>query len=420
MRLILFIFAALAIGIALTLLVDNPGYVLIAREPWSMETSLGIFLLLLLGLFILLYLFFRLLAGLVHAPAALGRWQQRRNIEQALELRRKGLAALIVGDWEGGEKLLLRRVDDTPNPGVSYLAAAWCAQQQGARDRRDGYLAAASKDGRAADSQLAIGILQARMQVQAGQREHALATVNHLRTLEPTNQVVLGMLVGLLRQSADWPTLLALLETTRKHAGLDDDTVQAICRSAAHDLFAAATDAGELEQALKQFPKALRQDSAIIISQARALLRLQRDDACELLLRNSIKRHWDEAHVELYGQVQGSDPAAQLKHAEAWATEHPYNSSLMLTLGRLAIRSQLWGVARSYLEVAVNNADRPEPFLELGWLLDRLEQPSEARELYRRGLEMSLSGRTATLPQPGTADTSPTPADTAVQRLSSA
>ncbi len=44
MKLLIFIIAVLFASIALTLLaMENPGYVLIAREPWSIEMPLTLF-----------------------------------------------------------------------------------------------------------------------------------------------------------------------------------------------------------------------------------------------------------------------------------------------------------------------------------------------------------------------------------------
>jgi hypothetical protein len=65
----------------------------------------------------------------------------------------------------------------------------------------------------------------------------------------------------------------------------------------------------------------------------------------------------------------------------------------MLCMGRLAIKSQLWGMARSYLELAVRNGDSHEAILELGWLFESLGATDAARHAYKTGLENSLGSR---------------------------
>ena len=74
MRFLLILFLALAAGIALTLLAENPGYIIITREPWSLETSLTAFALGLGLAFILIYTLVRLLDHLINAPANLRHW----------------------------------------------------------------------------------------------------------------------------------------------------------------------------------------------------------------------------------------------------------------------------------------------------------------------------------------------------------
>jgi HemY protein len=140
-------------------------------------------------------------------------------------------------------------------------------------------------------------------------------------------------------------------------------------------------------------PKKQRHGERIIASMATAFNRLGEFDRSEIVLRTELKHDWSELLVCLYGKTPASDPCAQLKHAEAWTADHPLSTALMLTLGRLAMRSQLWGMARSYLEVAIHNNDSADAFLEMGWLLETLNEPEQSRDMYRRGLELITENR---------------------------
>ena len=101
MRFLLLLFLALAAGIALTVFVDNPGYVLITREPWSVETSLTLFALGLFLAFISFYLLVRLLKNLFATPTKVRRWQVRRHRDHAIEDTLKGL--FRNHQWKLGE-----------------------------------------------------------------------------------------------------------------------------------------------------------------------------------------------------------------------------------------------------------------------------------------------------------------------------
>lgn len=411
MRLLVVLFVALAGGIALTMLADNPGYVLLAREPWQLETTLGIFLLALLVLFGLFYALLRLLDRLLEAPSRLADWQQRRHQSQAFEDLRHGVAAAVSGDWQRAEKLLLRRVDTCPLGQLNYLVAAWSAQQRHDIETRDRYLAHASRSAEN-DKDLTTGIIQGLLQQQAGQSEQALAGAMHLHQLAPASPMVLRQLALLLEQGGDWQALLPLLDNAARHSALAADEVDALMRKSFGELLSRTVDEAALEATWKQVPKRLQHSPEIVAQYAARLSQLGNADRAEAELRRAINQHWSNQLVDLYGQLQTSNPAAQLKHAEGWASEHPVDSALMLTLGRLAARNQLWGMARSYLEVAVNNADQPLAHRELAHLLDSLDEPVAAAEIYRQGLECALRDKPVMLPELASGDRENEPAST--------
>jgi HemY protein len=386
MKFILLLFAALATGIALTQLVDDPGYVLITRQPWAFESSLGVFLLGLIILFGALYFLIRTLTNLLGTPARLERWSQQRHTRQALDSQHKGLEALIVGDWQQAQKALLKYIDTTTHPDINYLAAAWAAQQQGDIEQRDVWLARASDTTTAKD--IAVGILQCRLQMQAEQNELALATATSLQQTASSNQVIMRLLVKLLEQAADWQLLVPLLSSAEKIAALPEEELSVTTLRVIDRMLSASKTTEELDQHIQLIPKKLRRDEHVIASMARAMNRLEQYGQSEKLLRTAINNQWSDELAGLYGETRTSDPAAQLKHAEAWASDHPLSTVLMLTLGRLAMRSQLWGMARSYLDVAVHNGDSAEAFLEMGWLLETINESERAREMFRRGLEL--------------------------------
>ena len=94
--------------------------------------------------------------------------------------------------------------------------------------------------------------------------------------------------------------------------------------------------------------------------------------------------------VELYAAIESQAPREQLSVAEGWLAQHPNSAVLLLMLGRLCLRNQLWGKARSYFEAAVGAGSAPRGCLELGTLLERLGDTDQANSMYRRGLSAVL------------------------------
>ena len=82
-------------------------------------------------------------------------------------------------------------------------------------------------------------------------------------------------------------------------------------------------------------------------------LNLGEYDQAEPLLRDALKRGWNETLVEIYGQLDTGHPTRQLDVAEKLLKERPQHPVLLLALGRLCLRAKLWGKARGYLEAAI-------------------------------------------------------------------
>jgi HemY protein len=122
----------------------NPGYVLIAREPFVLETSLAVFLLIAAAAFAVLYAGVRLLVRILRVPKSLTRWRQTRRTRKAREAFLNGLTHLLGGEWLKAEQELVAACTPPTRRCSSYLGAALAAQGPGDNGKRDGYFARAA------------------------------------------------------------------------------------------------------------------------------------------------------------------------------------------------------------------------------------------------------------------------------------
>ncbi len=104
------------------------------------------------------------------------------------------------------------------------------------------------------------------------------------------------------------------------------------------------------------------------------------------LLASALKKNWDTALMRWYGLLPTNDATRQLAMAEGWVKRYPQQAMLYLTLGRLAMRCQLWGKARGYFEQALKWEPTPEAYAEYGKLQEKLGEVSAALQSYRQGL----------------------------------
>ena len=393
MKLLFFIIALLFAAALVTLYaVDNPGYVLIARAPWSIEMSLTLFILLTIAAFFLFYLLLYLLVRLWRIPRDVGRWRDKRHIREARTALVEGLTDLAEGNWVEAEARLLAGMRHGDTPLLNYLGAAIACEGHGNLEKRDEYLALAHRN--AAQNDLAIGMTQAYLQYQAHQLEQSLATLNELRSEAPRHRQVLKLLAQVYRELRDWTGLINLIPDLRHGYVMDPKEIDALELQAHRELLKLSLPSGApgvLERAWNAVPKPLRLQPELIAIYARQLIQQNEMTRAESVLRAAIEEEWDPALVELYGLAQGPHPAEQLDVAEGWLSSHGDDPKLLLTLARLALRNNEDGKARAYFEKCLSLNGPADAYHELGNLLERLGEKDKAINYYRRGLEMHAS-----------------------------
>jgi HemY protein len=148
----------------------------------------------------------------------------------------------------------------------------------------------------------------------------------------------------------------------------------------------------------RELPKAVTRDARAVASYARALMLVGAGDEAERVVRTQLKREWTRELIGTYGKIPSTDGTQQLKTAEQWLGQHGRDAILLLTLGRLSIRNQLWGKAREYFETSLKLEENPETCAELGRLLAQLGQHERSAAYYERGLAIATKNNLPALP----------------------
>ena len=103
------------------------------------------------------------------------------------------------------------------------------------------------------------------------------------------------------------------------------------------------------------------------------------------------------ALLSLALDTQGA--AKQLQRAERWLEGRPLDAVLLMALGRLSLRNQLWGKARDYFERSLKLVPDTEVFAELARLLQNLHEP-ERNPHYLRPHTGTVGNGLPKFPQP--------------------
>ncbi|KEZ78100.1 heme biosynthesis HemY N-terminal domain-containing protein [Salinisphaera hydrothermalis] len=389
-RLLLAFFVFLLLGILLSLVFRNhQGYVLIAFNGWQIETSLLFACAaVILGVWVLA-MAWRILVALVFAPRNIRGFFGRRRQRKARRSLYVGLEHMAEARWALAEADLQALAESNEAPGLNHLFSARAAQYQDHLGDRDRYLRKASS--RKSVSELAVLITQAQLQIEAGQTAEAQATLARLYELEPRHPWVLRMYAEHAMACGDYGRVYELLPELGKHSALSKQRVREMSIAAYQHRLSQQADIGGLTATWRHVPKDLRQEPEILRHYAVCLKQQGADDEAANVIRNALKKQWVPALALIFGDLDCSDQTEQLATVEEWIKIHGREPELMLVAGRLCLRNQLWGRARSYFEASQTQHSRADALLELGHLFEQIDEADQARSAYRRGLELRTS-----------------------------
>jgi len=390
MKLLIQTIIMLSAGIALALFVrDDPGYVLLGYGKYSVETSMAIFAVASIATIFVSYFLIRLLGSIVHSPSNYQKWQNRRRDRVANTALTRGLLAQAEGKWRQSEKALLTYAKKTESA-VNYLAAAKSAQAQGAGERVNQYLDMAQATEPTANG--AIRLTQAELLIDSRQFGRAEAALARIRQEDPKNTRAIILLTKLCQESKNWNKLSELLYDLKRNKIYSIDVYNQLEKQVHTELLRQSCESNNLIEVRNSWsivPKNLQKDPDLIAIFAKKLIDEDQHEEAEPVLRYAIKQNLSNQLVYLYGLLYTPNPYGELSAAEKWYKGNAGNPTLLLTLGRLSSRSELWGKARSYLETSVEFGGGPEAYHALAQVLEHIDEPELAANAYRTGLEIA-------------------------------
>ncbi|NVK43842.1 MAG: tetratricopeptide repeat protein [Oceanospirillaceae bacterium] len=389
-------------------MVQDPGYVLVAYDNTTIETSLWVLLVIAALGFFLAHLGLNLLARARVPATQLRTWNERRAARSAQRKTLKGFHALADGNWWKAQRYLGQSAPRAELPLINYLAAARAAQEQGDSKGADELLEQARAQ--SPDAGTAITLTQAQLQFERGDYAACRDALQPLRQRSPKHTQVLRLLQECLQQLGDWQALSELLPDLRKNKVLPTERIDELERRCYDELLqntqvllpAEADDATRLQTLNKTWqsvPVSLGSDETLIRRYVAQLVELGAESRAEPVLREQLNRSWNDSLVNLYGRIQGENSHKQLETAQKWLKEQPDNPELLLALGRLSMRNQHWGKAIDYFEQSIALRPSAEGYAELCRLLQQLGEHERVLELLQAGIEVSGSGLPS-LPMP--------------------
>jgi HemY protein len=348
------------------------------------DIQLPLFVVALVATFAVLYLVCGWLFSIFCAPKKAKQWNKERQGKNAQNDTLRGYARLIEGDWDGGEKDLIKRLDHCQTPLLNYLGVAYAAQQRQDFIKRDRYLALAEKSDPA--NRMAVDLTRARMLTQAGDYGAAKTLIDSMHKLAPANKTVLRLMSDVYKNTEDWTALSSLLPKLEKCKAIGHDQLCELDLLARESQMTDALDESGVttEQEFKALPRKRKTDATMATMYAKKLIQ---EGDLKTIIRKAISKRWTTELAGLYGKTRSRDMRAQINLATTWLSKHEDDAMVHLSLARLNMANNQVEKAKGYYEKAIKLGAGYEAFYELGAYFEEQGDDVAALSYYKKGLQ---------------------------------
>jgi HemY protein len=384
---LLLLFAA-AVGLAI-LGKYNTGYALFVAPPWRVQLSINLLLLLLVVAFAFVYLVVRLTLRTLRLPERVKAFRREQQQRRAREQQDAAVIALLEGRYGKAQQHAQAALVVPHSSGLAAIIAARAALEVHDFDRVDQYLERPDVQ----VTPLAVPRLMtaAEALLEQGRPGDALATLAMLRSEAGMHTAALRLELRALQAARRWGEIPALLEQLVRRKVLEPAQADAV-RWAAHaeQLRDLAHDPRGFRDFWARLPEGDRTSPKIAAAAARTFIEQGAHQEAADVLAKSLDRDWTPALLLLYAECKDADTVRQIEQAEKWLPAHNQDPVLLLVLGRLCQRQQLWGKSQTYLEASLALDTTHSAHLALGEMLAQLGRTEEANAHLAAAMRLAL------------------------------
>ena len=386
---------ALAVGLGVVLK-EHSGNVLIVAQPWRIELSLTLAVVLLVASFVILYAVIRVMVFVTSGPERFRSWRGLRARKRDHEQLEKGWLLVLEGRYAQAEQELSRLLGRTRSVNTRVLAGlalARACHHEGELARRDEALALA-RTAAATDAGLkdvwATAVAEMYLDQHRAQEAMALLQPLHDGSAKRANATRLLLKAHQQLGNAD-QTFELTRQLMRRNAIDREHALPLIAQAASERLRAGGAEGfralwGELKSEEKVLPE-------VALAAAHVQQLAGHDDEAGKILEASLNVRLDERLLNAYAQSPAEQVSRRINKAETWLKTDPDNAALLAALGQLCLVGQLWGPGERYLQRSVSLKGDVHGYALLGNLYDRLGRADDARKYWRLA-----SGVTGLLP----------------------
>ena len=428
MRAALWLLALFGVAVSAALVAgNNQAVVTLFWPPHRVDLSFNLVVLLLAGLFLLLYLASRAMTALVSLPLEARRWRaqqkERAMFGSLLDSLAHQLAGRYIRATRSAQNALaqeksLAQVADEPGYEVghssarsnqlrslAHLLVAESAQSLQNRALRDEHLQLAlqsSAHRNALEVRDGVQFRAARWAMDDRDPGAALDWLAQLPQGAARRTLALRMKLRAARQLRHTAQALDTARLLAKHRAFSPEAAQSIVRGLALELLNDAHDPAQLQRAWESLDETERAMPELVVHAASRLTALHGDAD---LARAWLLQAWepmmqphsdigDNLRVKLVVVLESgleSLDAAWLARIEAAQLSQPRNANLQYLAGMACLKLQLWGKARQLLTQATQGLQdatlHRNAWRALAALAEQRDDPAAAAQAYKRAAQ---------------------------------
>ncbi len=387
---ILILFAVLGAGLlAGTMFSGQQGYVLISIANSTLEMSVTTLVIFLVITMAALFAIEHIIKKIIETSSTTWNWFSVRKMRRSRRYTNEGIIKLLEGDWLGAEKKVTRWANHHDMPLLCYLIASEAAQGQGDKEKRNQYLALASKQ---ENSYLAVELTRSKQLVRDGDYSEACETLQTLLEKYPNNTIALNLLKTTYQQLGMWQRLLDLLPKLKKSKQVDQEEHAQLLVVAHQGLINdIATQEGSdgVIQHWNGLSRKLKQNVELVGAFAKQLIERDADNAALTVLKETLKKHPSPELFALLPTLNMSDvhPIMTLLHGAI--SKDDTNAAAHSALASLYYRQEKWDETQEHLESALQVRSNVEDYALLADTLEQKGQTKAAHEVSRKALTLA-------------------------------
>jgi len=334
---------------------QDAGLILLSYSGLVIESSLWVGIFGFLLFFILLIVFYSLIAGFIRLPMNLRRWKQRRDGIRHMKELKEGVIAFIGGDpklcydrlhnssqtesrlMAAESALSLKHYDKAMSILNSMLQKELGSQTVQKRGRKTG-----GKIGKEIEDE--VHFLQARIHLARKEYETALKLLNPLMKKRRSRLLFDQMLREICIKTGQWDKFAKLLlnASDNKERVLTDYELY----------FENETNGDKLIRFWGRIPINYRKP--LLNPYALALIKRGKHTEAEAVLAEALKKSYDSLLVDSYKQIISDKPLKQLHFLEGLVKKGYEDKNLLSALATLSLRNRLVTKAKDYYEKLIN------------------------------------------------------------------